>query len=337
MKVRYFSKAFEYDEYIIGGDVGGTNTNLAVFGAGKKPIPLFSLDFQTDKLDSLIPALRRLISFCRKHGISISRGCLGVAGPVVNNKCKPTYVKWVVDALEIKQKTGLDLLLINDFVAIGYGINMLQNKDIIEVSKGKKALPKATKAVIGAGTGLGKTILTYREGSYIPIPSEGGFCDFPVFDDFELGLLNSIKKRKKMGVVSMEEVISGKGIESIYLYIKDRFKPTRYSNVIMKAKHKIPLIAKYKADKACKETFRLYAKFYARCAKNFALDSLSRGGLYIAGGIAMKNHEIFNKAFIFEFRNINRQQQVLKRMPIYLINNYDVGIYGAAYAAQVND
>lgn len=327
--------------FLLAGDIGGTNTTLGVFAVkNEKPILIFSMLFESNKLDSLSEAINVILSSCKERKIKISSSCLGVAGPVSVNRdfCSLTYVKWKVNTVEIFKKTSLKTFLINDFEAVGYGINMLGNRDLMEIGHKRKALPKATKAVIGAGTGLGKSILVYQDyyKAYIPIPSEGGFSDFSAQNEFELSLVDFIKKRKKInGPISWEEVISGKGIESIYLFLRPSFNPTRYTSEISKSTDKVPLIAKYKnKDSACRETFRLYARFYARCAKNFVLDSLARGGLYIAGGIASKNNEIFkSKGFIREFERVNKQPQILKKVPIYVILNYNAGLYGAAYAA----
>jgi glucokinase len=74
--------------------------------------------------------------------------------------------------------------------------------------------------------------------------------------------------------------------------------------------------------------------FYARCAKNIALDTLAMGGIYIAGGIAAKNKEIFQtEEFIQSFEASLKRSDVLKQIPIYLIVNYDVSLYGACLAA----
>jgi len=78
----------------------------------------------------------------------------------------------------------------------------------------------------------------------------------------------------------------------------------------------------------------LFTLFYARCAKNFALNTLATGGLYIAGGIASKNKKIFtSKIFKDEFENAYRRADVLKSIPISIIVNYNVSLYGACFAA----
>jgi glucokinase len=78
----------------------------------------------------------------------------------------------------------------------------------------------------------------------------------------------------------------------------------------------------------------LFTRFYGRCAKNIALDTLAGGGLYIAGGIAAKNKEIFvSKEFLDEFDRAYRRSEFLRKVPLYVILNYDISLLGACYAA----
>ncbi len=131
--------------------------------------------------------------------------------------------------------------------------------------------------------------------------------------------------------------MSGRGIEGIYTFIKsmEQFKPSKITKEIDAASEKAPLISQYKkSDETCAETFRLFTKFYARCAKNYVLDTMATGGLYIAGGIASKNKEIFtSKEFLVEFRDAYRRSNILNNVPIHLIVNYDVSLYGTCLAA----
>ena len=230
--------------------------------------------------------------------------------------------------------------------SLGYtaqGITTFRRRTLkkdLHVIKAKKARSKSTKAVIGAGTGLGKSILAFDENikAHIPLASEGGHSEFPVQDKFEIGLTKFIKE--KMGIsepISYEEVLSGRGLENIYYYLRKKqgHLKTIYTRKIDDSPDKAEAISKYKTvDETCQEAFRLFAKFYGRCAKNFVLDSMALGGLYIAGGIAAKNKEIFeSKDFIEEFENAYRRGEILREIPVYVIVNYDVSLLGACFAA----
>jgi len=346
-----------YDGFVLSGDVGGTNTNLGVSGIhDSNPKLLFSLHFQSQALRSLSPAVKEVLRLAKeKHDINVSSACIAAAGPVSDERdyCTLTNVKWNVDARALLKKTPLEsLFIINDFEAIGYGINLLDpknEKDIVVLRHGKRPAKKtlATKAVIGAGTGFGKCILVYDPdfGIYVPVASEGGHADFPAQDEEELALIEYIqKKRKNRNPVSYEDVLSGRGIEAIYGFLRSggKFKQTRFTREIdacaTKCKEfgmKSRLISKYRTrDKTCEAAFRMYTDFYARTAKDFVLDSLAKGGVYIAGGIASRNPDIFKaRRFISEFENANKQRDILKDTPIYIVVNYNVSLYGAGLAA----
>jgi len=339
----------DFSSYVLGVDIGGTNTNLGVAGIkNNRPVLLFSIDFKSQELNSLTLAVKETLEYTKKqHGIEINHACIGAAGVVSVNQnfADLTNVEWNVNTDELLQETTLQsAFIINDFQAIGYGINLLNQNNTNDIFKVKEVInlsdpSKTTKAILGAGTGLGKSILIYDEhlNAYIPIPSEGGHSDFPAQNDFEFKLLEFIENLRNFSEpVCYEELLSGRGIESIYLYLKQNSnRETSYSKEIEKATDKAALISKYRTiDDTCKETFQLFTRFYGRCAKNFVLDTMATGGLYVAGGIASKNKDIFlSNEFLDEFENAYHRDDVLKQTPIYVIMNYDVSLYGTCFAA----
>ena len=331
-----------YNSFILGGDIGGTNTNIGIFGIKNNfPELLLSFHFKSKEMKGLHYAVNGALGYVQKnYNIEITKACFAAAGVLSPKKdsVKMTNIRWNASKKILLKKTKLEkIALINDFQAIGYAINLLAKKDVGIIKKAKK-IPKATVLVIGAGTGLGKTILTYDEHykSYIPLPSEAGHTDFPAQNKEELDLINFIKKQKKLKQnVSYEQVLSGQGLENIYLFLRKnkKFKETRYTKGIDKSKNKPELISQYrKIDKTCKSVFEIFKTIYAVFARNFALDCLPEGGIYIAGGIAPRNGDIFDTNFIKIFENNRKLAFVLKKIPIYLILNYDVGLMGAGFA-----
>lgn len=335
-------KKSSYDSFILGGDIGGTNTNLGIFGVKDNfPSLLASFHFKSKELKALHYAINKVLGYMQKnHKIKINNACFAVAGVVSANKgfAEITNAEWDISKKILLEKTRLKkILLMNDFEAIGYGINMLAKNDIVAVKKAAK-IPKSPIIVIGAGTGLGKTTLIYNEshGFYAPIPSEAGHSDFAAQSRLELELVDFIKKCKNIRQsVSYEQVLSGNGLINIYSFLRKnrKFKETSFTKEIDKSKAKPELISKYrKTDETCRATFEIFKKIYAKFAKNFALDALPFGGVYIAGGIAPKNRDIFNGGFVKLFEQNYRHADVLKRIPIYLVLNYNVGLLGAGFA-----
>ena len=336
-----FSKR-DYDDFILGGDIGGTNTNLGIFGIKNDfPTLLLSFHFKSKRLKDLYSAINETMKYTlQNYKIKITECCLGIAGAL---SYKRDYVRVTNANLDFSKKVSLkktdlkDILLMNDFEAVGYGINMLNRKDVYTIKKAKK-IEKAPIVVIGAGTGLGKTTLIYNENynMYIPLPSEVHHSDFAVQSKFELDLADFIKKYRKIRQnISNGDILSGDGLANIYFFLRmsKKYKETPYTGEIDKSYSKPELISKYrKIDITCKETFEIFKKIYARVAKNLALDAMSLGGVYIAGGIAPKNKDIFDKEFVRIFEDNQRMVNILKEIPIYLILNYNVGLLGAGFA-----
>ncbi len=327
--------------FILGGDIGGTNTSLGIFGI-KDNLPqlLLSFHFKSSELKGLEEAINETLeNVAKNHGIKISKACIAVAGVLSSKKdfVKVTNLRWDISKNILLKKTKLKKIeLINDFQAVGYGINMLGRKDVATIKKGVN-IPKATILVIGAGTGLGKTAMIYDEysKSYLPLHSEAGHGDFPAQSKEELGLVNFIKIQKKIKQnVSYEQVLSGQGLENVYLFLRKnkKFQATKYTKEIDKSNSKPELISEYKKiDNTCKAVFEMFKKIYAVFARNCALDCLPEGGIYIAGGIAPKNKEIFDKEFVRVFEENYKMHDVLKKIPIHLITNYNAGLLGAGF------
>jgi len=338
-----------YSSFVFGADLGGTNTKIAVAGVKKDSVELiFSLFFKSSEITFFSTALQECINIAKaKFDIDFSNGCIGAAGIVSEDKKNVSLTNQTmkINTDELIKKTGLKkVLLINDFEAVGYGINLLNFQNEKEVYPIRNNLENIssnkTRAAIGAGTGLGKSILVFDEKNnfYNPVSSEGGHSDFPIYSDFEKELVNYIKNKRRIAEpLTYDELLSGRGIEIIYQFLREKKSDniTKYTKEIDASKDKTPLIAKYKnLDETCKEVFSIFTIFYARCAKNFVLECLAMDGLFIAGGIAAKNKEIFNsKEFFSEFENVYQYSNFLKKISVFVILDENIGLKGACFAA----
>jgi len=350
-EVKIFNEASEkikYSSYVLGIDVGGTNTRFGIAEVKQTtPHLLYSLDYKTSDLPSFIPAICEVIEYSQeKYDITFDTAGIGVAGVVspFHDYAHLTNAKLQIDRKDILHHTSLTkLILLNDFQTIGYGINCLDSKnpqDFITIRQKHDLNNYQTKAILGAGTGLGKTLLLYDtlKSIYIPQASEGGHADFPIYNSFERDLSNYIQQRRHITQpVSYEELLSGRGIEAIHSYLIQNHPEynSPYVNEIQNSSDKAASISAFRTkDTLCQKTFQFFTQFFARCAKNFVLDTLALGGLYLGGGIVLKNPDIFQSSqFIEEFENAHHRQEILKQIPIYLIVNDKISLYGACLAA----
>lgn len=318
---------------VLGGDIGGTNTNFVLATTAKKPSIITSFHFSTNEIKDIAVAIKVVTDYAKEHKLSIKKGCVAVAGPIDKGKVSGPNIPFTIDIKKMSTKTKLKLSIVNDFEAIAAGIEVLPPKDLIVIQKGKTQ-KQGVQAFLGPGTGLGKAFRVWdaKLKSYVAFPSEGGHGDFP-FNSSEFDMAKFFVKNSR--APSWEDMVSGKGIESLYTFLRPMAMGNRMVDEIDQSNDKAKLISKYyRKDKLCKLTLDTFARFCGRALKNFCLDTLPYGGAFIAGGVAAKNKQIFGKDFLSEFHNVDPAlANVMKNIPITIIANYDVSLYGAVLLA----
>jgi glucokinase len=228
------------------------------------------------------------------------------------------------------------VIILNDFEATGFGIDTMKPGEYVELTNFGRKLD-GTIAVIGAGTGLGVSILTYEMGKHFPIPSEGGHVDIPIQidDSTDIKLLTFLKNKKLYS--DAEDIVSGRGIVNIYNFLlTQKIKHDKKISAIIKkssTEEKPALITKYALedkDTLCIKTLELFIKYYARVARNLALTSMC-SELAISGGIAPRILPALQDVFVEEFvqHEVQSMRKILEMMTILVVVNTDLGIQGA--------
>ena len=341
-EVVYVDQVPKNIECTLGADIGGTNSNFGIFKTVDGLELILSLHVKSKEIKNFVDVVNDLLDHLKRtYGITIKHSGFAAAGVVSAEQdyVKPTNLHFAIDAKEILNKTSLScVFIVNDFEVIGYGLDKIAPKNLVQVNKGK-AVARANKAILGAGTGLGKCILDWNKyaGRYIPIASEGGHADMAPQTQLELDLATYIREAEKRTCnISWEDVLSGDGIQRIYQFFRSREEGD--VGLQEKGPHPDEIFKSREENEYSWKTFEFYTLFYARCAKNFALDALATGGVYIAGGIAAKNLPLFQlPIFMQEFVNCGKQMELLKNVPIYVITDYNVSLYGAAAYMELED
>jgi glucokinase (EC 2.7.1.2) len=146
---------------LLAGDIGGTKTILrlverTVEGEMKA---LYEFRYSSGEFPDLVPMVQQfLTATAAKLDFAPvpEKACFAIAGPVVNNTAKLTNLPWMLDAKRLEQELGIShVSLINDFVAIGYGVCGLDATDLHTLQVGKPR-QNAPIAVIGAGDWFGQ-------------------------------------------------------------------------------------------------------------------------------------------------------------------------------------
>ena len=78
-------------------------------------------------------------------------------------------------------------------------------------------------------------------------------------------------------------------------------------------------------------TLRWYARFYARACRNWALSTLCTGGLFITGGIALRNPLVTECATFREAFYEGSHRGLLERIPVRRFTDMNSGLWGSAW------
>ena len=309
---------------ILAVDIGGTNSRFAHFTTDEKGnLDLVSLIWlKTAVADSFSALLNRLresdFPFAPRLADIVG---IAIAGPITGGvRGNPPRIPWAIDIAHAGRDFGFRrAFLINDFVAQALCClsPLGQSAEILLAGRPE---PLSTIAVIGAGTGLGKAMLVPDgRGGYRAAPSEGAHAAFPFLGEREFAFQRFLLNARQLPEVTCDHVVSGSGLAAVHAFLTGQdLTPTEVAAQF--SRHP--------------ETVEWFARFYGRACRNFALETLSRGGLYIAGGIAAQNPGIVRHgSFKKEFLTSAAMGGLLARMPVSLVSDRNSGLWGVAIKA----
>ncbi|MFB3908077.1 MAG: glucokinase [Candidatus Eisenbacteria bacterium] len=317
---------------ILAGDVGGTKALLSIFEwEGGRLRTLREERYPSAEVEGLHTLVEL---FCGEDLCTIDRACFGVPGPVLDGEVRAVNLPWNISARQVAERTRIGaVVLINDFEAVGYGLEALEPHDLLVLQEGRHA-PRRPAALIGAGTGLGEAFLLWIGDRRIVYPTEGGHTDFAPRNELECRLLLYLARR--FGHVSYERVLSGPGLVNLYRFLVDEGIEGRSIDVEREMQREDPAAvisarAIDRADPACERALDLFLSIYGAEAGNLALKVLASGGVYVAGGIAPRITTAFAAGtFLAAFRDKGRHDPLMEEIPVRVVRNVRVGLLGAA-------
>src|SRR5579883_402664 len=336
---------------LLAGDIGGTKTILRLVEASDHSA-LKTIDeekYRSQDFPDLVPIVRQFLAKAKTP--TPEKACFAIAGPVVKNTAKLTNLTWFLDSKRLQEELGIkQVSLINDFEAVGYGILGLDKERDLHTLQVGALNPEAPIAILGAGTGLGEGFLIKRGEEYHVFPTEGGHTDFAPRNELEFQLLKYLLDKHDIQRVSVERVVSGMGIVSIYEFLRDRklaVESPEIAEVVRTWEQEagqpeksvdpgavIGKAALEKSDYLCEQTMQLFVEAYGAEAGNLALKLLPYGGLYVAGGIAPKILPLLQDGrFLLNFSQKGRMRRLLEDIPVHVVIDPQVGLIGAAIAA----
>jgi len=319
-------------DMILAGDIGGTNTRLALVEAKTGEMMIVAEQtFSSHERSSLEATIEEFLSV---HTCHLTRASFGIAGPVRDGRCAATNLPWVVDSKAVAKRLRLKRVgLINDLVANAYGVSALGSKDFVILNKGARNA-RGNKAIISAGTGLGEAGMYWDGQTHRPFASEGGHVDFAPRNHLEMELLDYCMNR--FGRVSYERLVSGPGLATVYSFLRDtgKGKEPAWLAKQMRQGDPAPIISRNALEgnsPLCVQALDIFVSVYGAEAGNLALKCMATGGLYLGGGIAPKIiSKLKGPEFMNAFTAKGRMRPLLQDIPVKVIMNPKTALLGAA-------
>lgn len=308
---------------ILAADIGATNSRFAHFEVQAGELVLVaSVWLASQEAATFGELLEQLagsrLGFAPEAAAAVS---LAIAGPVQGGVyCQPPHIAWNIDLKRDGKLLGPGRkLLLNDFVAQAYACR----SPII--AQAQALLPgrvddSAALGVIGAGSNLGHAaLLPDGRGGHLALASEGGHGAFAFQGSREFQYMAFLSERVAEPYPTGDTVVSGGGLSLLHEFLTGEvLKPAQ--------------VAEKLGDDS--ETLRWMARFYGRACRQWALQVVALGGLYLAGGLAARVPSLVtHPEFGREFLRSASMSRLLEQIPVFLNRNQESGLWGAGLAA----
>ena len=318
---------------ILVGDLGGTHTRLAhaELHAGRILLSQVTRYLNSEHAD-LDAILARFFDESGNRDPGEAACCLAVAGPTDGRTVQFTNLDWRIDSTTLSQRFGFaQCRLINDFSAVGWGLNTLET-DVLATLQAGQPVVDGARVALGAGTGLGVSLCNWRNDHYQPQASEGGHVGFAPCDSEQDRLLAFL--RTLHGRVSVERILSGPGLVDLFRFcladigqagspLLDQLQPAAA----------ISQAGLDQSDPVAAHCLHLFSTIFGQTAGDWALATQAGGGIFLAGGIAPKLLPVLQGgAFMAGFNAKGRYREWMARVPVAVILDPDIGLKGAAFA-----
>ncbi|MFP5409675.1 MAG: glucokinase [Gammaproteobacteria bacterium] len=313
---------------LIAGDIGGTHSRLAwVTGDGSaRPERRFARDYPSRAFATADDLIRQFIGDAGAPADPDTL-LLAVPGPVESQHVALTNLDWRLDAADMRASLGIaQVRFINDFQAAAAGVATLGAADVVALNA-QPVEANGVRVVTGAGTGLGLAyLLPGADGRLRSHASEGGHADFAPADARQVRLLARLQAQ--YGHVSWERVASGMAMPDLYAFCADeQGAPPQAGSAPDGAVVSARAAA---GDAVAEAALDLFAEIFAAWVGNVALLFQPRGGLYLAGGIAMHlQSRLRAPRFMAVAADKGRMRCVVERTPVFLVTNSRLGVEGA--------
>ncbi len=304
-------------------DIGGTNTRVGI-AVGTQVDPTTIKRFRNADHAGLEPVLRL---YLEQQGVSkCEAACVAVAGPVRDGVGSLTNLDWTLDTETLSHATGASqAAVINDLQAQGYALAHVVEDNLQTILPGDVA-GNRSRLVVGIGTGfnVAPVVQSLSKGNdTVVVPAaEHGHVLLPTRSESEKALSDHLHKQRDF--VSVEDVLSGRGLERVYAYHAiGTDTPTLPAAEIMQK-----LAA---GDPVATTTADTMLQVMGTVIGDLALSYLPFDGIYLVGGVARAfGPYLQNGVFAQSFKDKGRFADFMTNFPVFIVLDDYAALTGVA-------
>ena len=303
------------DLTVLVGDVGGSNTRLALAGP---EIGVTALKhFSNDSYSSLEEVLT---AYCTQPDLPAFSGCcLAVAGPVFGETYRLTNRHWQGTAQALKDRLpmapGGKVHVINDLAALGHALPVLMPGQLSSLRAGRQQGTQALVAGVGTGFNVALSVAGHT------VEAELGHASLPETVAQELA---RIVEENTDGFDSVEELFSGRGLVRLHRALGG--DPSEEGSQIVTAYREM------RAGLPAGRTVPSWARLLGMFSRELVPTYMPGQGVFFAGSVARgvlgtEARAEFLRAFS---EPSGKLAQKCAEVPLWLITDDAAGVSGTA-------
>ena len=308
------------DKVTLVADVGGTNTRVALAERRvllEKSVRKFrNSDF--DGLESL------LLRFKDDVGLLCDAVAVAIAGPVHDGRGTLTNLDWTVEREALANVTGAQTVsVLNDLQAQAHALHAIPHSHLSPVIRVKPEKADSRRLVIGIGTGFNSALAIPNGPALMVTPSECGHVLLPAGNSEDLELAEFVAA--SCGFASVEDALSGRGIENIHAWHASRQgkSETRSATEVLKDIED--------GDALAERTIETFVRIMGSVCGDLALIHLPFSGIYLVGGVARAVAPYLrDSGFVDSFRNKGRFSKFMEKFPVRVVEDDFAALSGLA-------
>ncbi len=304
-------------------DIGGTNTRVAL--ARGAVIDRASIRrFANAEHSGLGEVLTRYLADAGTPAVDGT--CVAVAGPVDHGVAHMTNLDWTIDGAGVTAATGAArVAVLNDLEAQGHGLDALDPAFLRPViARPASGRPRASRLVIGVGTGFNAAPVHHAPGGRLVVPSECGHVTLPVRSEGDLALMRSVEKVH--GFAGVEDVLSGRGLERLHAFHAEKAG----AKTGLKAAEIMAAMAAG-TDPLAERTGRDFVRLLGAVAGDLALIHVPYAGIHLIGGVARAFTPYYERfGFAEAFADKGRFSGFMQEFAVSIVEDDYLALSGCA-------